>query len=198
VDEYPPAGVEDPRPGIWISYVPVADVRRDLRALTHLGGHRPVVRPAYDWESVKIGAGPPPLRVGEGWLGGARLFGFSAGRVHEQRDPLRALLGRRGGTVVYDRIRQVLTDLVREDLERRAGADAAVPVDLAVDSVVGAYLALLSRWVDDDERRPPRDMDIAFRRLVIPGVGASLRLTPAAADLAGTDHQPPSWPDPHG
>jgi predicted GH43/DUF377 family glycosyl hydrolase len=68
VDEYPPAGVDDPRPGIWISYAPVDDVRRDLRALTHLGGHRAVALPAHDWESVKIGAGPPPLRVDEGWL----------------------------------------------------------------------------------------------------------------------------------
>ena len=68
VDEYPPAGVDDPRPEIWITYVAVADVQRDLRALTHLGGHRAVALPAFDWESVKIGAGPPPLRVDEGWL----------------------------------------------------------------------------------------------------------------------------------
>jgi predicted GH43/DUF377 family glycosyl hydrolase len=68
VDEYPPAGVGDPRPGIWISYVPVAGVRPDLTALTHVGGHRPVALPAHDWESVKIGAGPPPLLVDEGWL----------------------------------------------------------------------------------------------------------------------------------
>jgi hypothetical protein len=105
---------------------------------------------------------------------------------------LRALLGRRGGTVVYNRVRQVLTDLVRSELRLRTGPGAVVPVDLAVDSVVGAYLALLSRWVDDDEPRSPRDMDLAFRHLVIPGVVAALALTPAAADLsAGTD--PPSW-----
>ena len=42
--------------------------RRDLRALTHVAGHRAVACRAYDWEAVKIGAGPPPIRVPEGWL----------------------------------------------------------------------------------------------------------------------------------
>jgi predicted GH43/DUF377 family glycosyl hydrolase len=67
-DVYPPPGVEDPRPGIWISYAPARDVRRDVRALTHLRGHRPVALPAYGYEELRIGAGPPPLRVPEGWL----------------------------------------------------------------------------------------------------------------------------------
>lgn len=128
---------------------------------------------------------------------GGRLFGFSRGlfeHAHEQRDLLRALLGRRGGTVVHHRIRKVLTDLVRDELEPRAGAGAVVSLDIAVDSVVGAYLALLSRWVDDGEPRSPYEMDLAFRRLLVPGVVASLALSPAAADLdAGTDRPPPPW-----
>ena len=33
-----------------------------------MSGHRLVALPEYDWEAVKIGAGPPPLRVPEGWL----------------------------------------------------------------------------------------------------------------------------------
>jgi beta-1,2-mannobiose phosphorylase / 1,2-beta-oligomannan phosphorylase len=67
-DVFLPAGLDDPRPGIWISYAPVEGVQRDLTALTHLRCHRLVALPAYDYESVKIGAGPPPLRVAEGWL----------------------------------------------------------------------------------------------------------------------------------
>jgi beta-1,2-mannobiose phosphorylase / 1,2-beta-oligomannan phosphorylase len=65
---YLPGGVTDDRPGIWISYVPVEDVRRDVRALVRLGQHRLVAMPEYAFESLKIGAGPPPLRVAEGWL----------------------------------------------------------------------------------------------------------------------------------
>jgi beta-1,2-mannobiose phosphorylase / 1,2-beta-oligomannan phosphorylase len=67
-DEFLPAGLPDPRPGIWISYVPVDAVERDIRALTHVRAHRLVALAEYDFEDAKIGAGPPPLRVEEGWL----------------------------------------------------------------------------------------------------------------------------------
>lgn len=63
-----PAGVTDDRPGIWISYVPVEEVRADVRALTRPVGHRCVAMSEYDFEELKIGAGPAPLRVDEGWL----------------------------------------------------------------------------------------------------------------------------------
>jgi len=63
-----PAGVTDARASIWISYVPVEDAVHDITALTRPGGHRFVAGPEYDWEALKIGAGPAPLRVPEGWL----------------------------------------------------------------------------------------------------------------------------------
>jgi beta-1,2-mannobiose phosphorylase / 1,2-beta-oligomannan phosphorylase len=67
-DVFLPAGLDDPRPGIWISYTPVDEARGDVRALTHVRSHRLVALPEYDYEAVKIGAGPPPVRVEEGWL----------------------------------------------------------------------------------------------------------------------------------
>jgi predicted GH43/DUF377 family glycosyl hydrolase len=67
-DVYLPAGVDDERPGIWISYAPVEDVQRNLGALTHLGQHRLVALAEYDYEELKIGAGPAPIRVEDGWL----------------------------------------------------------------------------------------------------------------------------------
>lgn len=66
--EHLPAGITDNRPGIWISYVPVAEVERDLANLVHLGKHRLVAMSAYAFEELKIGGGPPPIRVPEGWL----------------------------------------------------------------------------------------------------------------------------------
>ncbi len=65
---YLPAGVSDDRPGIWISYVPVDDVLADITALARLHRHRAVAGPAFPFEELKIGAGPPPLRIPEGWL----------------------------------------------------------------------------------------------------------------------------------
>ena len=65
---YPPAGVDDPRPAIWISYAPAAAVYDDIGALTRLVLHRPVALPEHGYEQLRIGAGPPPIRVPEGWL----------------------------------------------------------------------------------------------------------------------------------
>jgi predicted GH43/DUF377 family glycosyl hydrolase len=43
-------------------------VEKDVRALTVWRGHRFVAGPQFDWEALKIGGGPPPVRVPEGWL----------------------------------------------------------------------------------------------------------------------------------
>ncbi|GHD44837.1 glycosidase [Mycetocola manganoxydans] len=63
-----PAGVEDERQSIWISFVPVDEVERDIRALTLWRGHRFLAGPEFAFEAVKVGGGPAPLRVPEGWL----------------------------------------------------------------------------------------------------------------------------------
>jgi predicted GH43/DUF377 family glycosyl hydrolase len=63
-----PAGVTDKRQSIWISYVPLDAALADLRNLVHWRGHRFVAGPAYPFEELKIGGGPPPIRVPEGWL----------------------------------------------------------------------------------------------------------------------------------
>ncbi|MDR1851906.1 MAG: glycosidase [Propionibacteriaceae bacterium] len=63
-----PNGVEDERSGIWISYVPLAAALDDVRALTRPGEHKLVAMPEAEWEALKIGAGPAPYKVPEGWL----------------------------------------------------------------------------------------------------------------------------------
>lgn len=63
-----PAGLTDRRAAIWLSYVRVADVHSDITALLRPFGHRLVAGSEFDWEVLKIGGGPPPMRVPEGWL----------------------------------------------------------------------------------------------------------------------------------
>ncbi|WP_416182911.1 glycosidase [Microbacterium invictum] len=63
-----PAGVTDERQSIWISYVPLDAVREDIANLALWEQHRFVAGPEFPFEEVKIGGGPPPLRVPEGWL----------------------------------------------------------------------------------------------------------------------------------
>ena len=63
-----PAGIDDPRQSIWIAFIPLGDVERDLGALTLWRQSRMVAGPEYPFEQLKIGGGPPPRRVPEGWL----------------------------------------------------------------------------------------------------------------------------------
>ena len=63
-----PAGITDPRAAIWLSYVRVEDAVADPTALLRPYGHREIAHSETSWESLKIGGGPPPVRVPEGWL----------------------------------------------------------------------------------------------------------------------------------
>lgn len=63
-----PAGIDDERLAIWIGYVDLDAVRRDISALTTVENSAMVAAPEMAYESAKIGAGPSPLRVPEGWL----------------------------------------------------------------------------------------------------------------------------------
>ncbi|SER76866.1 Predicted glycosyl hydrolase, GH43/DUF377 family [Propionibacterium cyclohexanicum] len=63
-----PAGLPDDRAGIWISYIPADAAQADVRALTRPGAHRWLAGPEFSWEELKIGAGPAPIRIEEGWL----------------------------------------------------------------------------------------------------------------------------------
>lgn len=63
-----PAGIEDPRPSIWIGFVDAEAVRKDLRNLVHIENSRLLAAPEMPYEESKIGAGPAPIRVPEGWL----------------------------------------------------------------------------------------------------------------------------------
>lgn len=63
-----PPGVTDRRPSIWISYVPVDQVKKDLKNLTTVGNHQLLAQPIGRWEHHHIGAGAPPILSEEGWL----------------------------------------------------------------------------------------------------------------------------------
>jgi beta-1,2-mannobiose phosphorylase / 1,2-beta-oligomannan phosphorylase len=54
--------VNEERPGIWLSFA------EDPEFLGELSAHRRIARPEQPWEALKLGAGPPPLRVDGGWL----------------------------------------------------------------------------------------------------------------------------------
>jgi hypothetical protein len=64
-------------------------------------------------------------------------------------DLYRALVGGRGGAVSLGQIRQILSDLVRNELAATDGRNAAddVPRELLVQYVVGAFMAVMTWWL---------------------------------------------------
>jgi len=64
--EHPPTG--ETRPSIWIAFIPLDAAQRDLSELAHWRQNRFLAGPEFPFEELKIGAGPAPRRVPEGWL----------------------------------------------------------------------------------------------------------------------------------
>jgi AcrR family transcriptional regulator len=103
-----------------------------------------------------------------------RSLGFSRTMFEHARDHLdlyRALASSRGGAVSLGVIRQILSDLVRDELAATIDkSENAIPRELVVQYVVGAYMAVLTWWLDGGAKLPPQRIDVMFRRLAIGGV----------------------------
>lgn len=103
-----------------------------------------------------------------------RRLGFSLTMFEHARDHLdlyRALAGSRGGAVSLGSIGQILSDLVRDELAATIDkSENAIPRELVVQYVVGAYMAVLTWWLDGGAKLPPQRIDVMFRRLAIGGV----------------------------
>ena len=95
--------------------------------------------------------------------------------ARDHRDHYRALVGSRGGTVSLRTISKMLSDLVRDELGATVDKNSAdvVPRDFVVQYVVGAYMAILTWWLDGGAKLPPQQVDAMFRRLATEGIMAS-------------------------
>ena len=105
----------------------------------------------------------------------ARSLGFSLTMFEHARDHLnlyRALVGGRGGAVVLGSIRQILSDLVRAELAATVDkkSEDVIPRELVVQYVVGAYMAVLTWWLDGGAKLPAQRVDAMFRRLATEGI----------------------------
>jgi AcrR family transcriptional regulator len=114
-----------------------------------------------------------------------RSLGFSLALFEHARDHIhlyRALVGGRGGAIALGTVRQILADLVRNELTAAIDQDStdAAPREFLVQYVVGAYMAVLTWWLDRGAKLSPQRMDAWFRRLAIDGITASYSLSPTA------------------
>ena len=84
----------------------------------------------------------------------------------------RALSGSRGGAVALATIRRIISDVVRDELAETADKNSSdsIPRELIVQFVVGAYMAVLTWWLDKGAKLPPAKIDAMFRRLASEGI----------------------------
>jgi AcrR family transcriptional regulator len=115
--------------------------------------------------------------------GGGRRLAFSLPMFEHAREHIetyRALAGTRGGEVALGAIRAIVADLLRRELAVNPGQKSgdAMPRELVVEIVVGAYMTALTWWLDGGATMPPRQIDAMFRRLATDGLFCEQR--PAA------------------
>lgn len=111
--------------------------------------------------------------------GGAFVFSrHLLDHARQHLDHYRSLVRSRSGAMVLERIRQMVCGFVREEL---AASRGSLDPEIALQYVVGAYMSILTWWLDGGARQSPQDVDAAFRRMVFNGVRPS-----TAADAGPT------------
>ena len=104
-----------------------------------------------------------------------RSLGFSLIMFEHARDHIdryRAPVGGRGGGIALGAFRQILSDLVRDEFSATVheSSAGAIPRELVVEYVIGAYMAVLTWWLDGGAKLPPPRIDAMFRRLATEGM----------------------------
>ncbi len=134
-----------------------------LSGMDHLRRHL-VDRPGY--------APTPPGNAGKRGGGfSLALFEHARGRI----DHYRSMAGSRGSAAALGHIRKLVADMVREELAAGGSKNsaAAMPRELVVQYIVGAYMAVLTWWLDGGAKLPPEQIDAMFLRLATQGVMAA-------------------------
>jgi AcrR family transcriptional regulator len=111
-----------------------------------------------------------------------RGLGFSLAMLEHARShlPLYAMIvGRPSGAAVLQRIHRTIADLVAGDLKALGFKGTLEQRALATEYIAGAFMAVLTWWLDHSARLPPQEVDAIFRRLVMPGLAAELGLIAA-------------------
>ena len=98
-----------------------------------------------------------------------------------------AILGRESGAFVMQRVHRTIADLAGRDLEALGFTGAPEQRGLAARFIAGAFMAVLTWWLEQGATRPAHEVDVIVRRLVMQGLAAEFGSRPAAP--AG---QPPS------
>jgi AcrR family transcriptional regulator len=107
----------------------------------------------------------------------ARDLAFSLPMLNHARDHVQlygAIIGRESGAIVLKRVHRTIAELAYDDLEALGFKGAAPQRDLAAEYLAGAFMAVLTWWLDHGAKLSPEEVDAIFRRLVMHGLTADL------------------------
>lgn len=90
--------------------------------------------------------------------------GFMTSHIKEQHRLYRALMRGRAGPIMVEQIRRNLCDIVRAELSAN-GAAARPGGEFAVQFIVGAYMSIITWWLDRGGKETPEEINQAFRGL---------------------------------
>lgn len=114
--------------------------------------------------------------------GGERCLGFSLPMFEHARyhiDHYRAMVGHRGGASARGHLRKLVSDMVRDELGVPGSKQSvdAMPRELVVQYVVGAYMAVLIWWLDGGAKLSPHRIDALFQNLTARGIRSGSAIT---------------------
>ncbi|OJX46543.1 TetR/AcrR family transcriptional regulator [Devosia sp. 66-22] len=121
------------------------------------------------------------LRSGIGYLRGMLIHGADGSKsddpfafssfltlhLGQQKSLYRAMMRSSAGTIVLDTIRETLCDILRRQLRRTEPSD-----ETTVQFMVGAYLAVVTWWLNRGAKEPAHEIDNAFRSLAGGAIGS--------------------------
>ncbi|MER8499352.1 TetR/AcrR family transcriptional regulator [Mesorhizobium sp. M1142] len=105
---------------------------------------------------------------------GNRLFEFSLPMFEHARafrSLHHALLASSGDTI-HDQLRERIRRAVRTELAGKRIGYTGMPIEIAVQFISGAFLAVLAWWISEDSKLSPAQIDELFQRMAGQGLGA--------------------------
>ncbi len=106
-------------------------------------------------------------------------LGFSLAMLEHARSHLplwTAIVGRDSGALVLQRIQVMIAALVDVDLRSLAFKGPPAQRELAGQYIAGAFMAVLTWWLDQGAKLPPEEVDAILRRLVMQGLAGEVGL----------------------
>ena len=98
--------------------------------------------------------------------------------AHSNLPVWRAIAGRESGAFAVQRIHRLIADLTESDLNAHAFKGTAEQRELTVQYIAGAFMAVLTWWLERGAKPEPAKVDAAFRQLVFQGLHGGAGFAP--------------------